>query len=209
MNRNKLSAENIYEKLKEVDWGNSTGETMFKMAEIEFTVKKPDTIGLILQEWLKEYFDKNNIYYRENVDTQKFPDFYLSESNELNLLEVKSFKFSGNPAFNIANFDSYCRSISKKSFWLDTDYLIFGYVIDNKGKIKIKEIWLKKIWEITGLTKDQTLIVQKKDNKIYNIRPNLKFKNNKTVDFTNENDFVKALYFTYREQNGEKKLVNG
>lgn len=56
MNRNKLSAENIYEKLKEVDWGNSTGETMFKMAEIEFTVKKPDTIGLILQEWLKEYF---------------------------------------------------------------------------------------------------------------------------------------------------------
>lgn len=32
MNRNKLSAENIYEKLKEVDWGNSTGETMFKMA---------------------------------------------------------------------------------------------------------------------------------------------------------------------------------
>lgn len=118
-----------------------------------------------MQEWLKEYFDKNNIYYRENVDTQKFPDFYLSESNELNLLEVKSFKFSGNPAFDIANFDSYCRSISKKSFWLDTDYLIFGYVIDNKGKIKIKEIWLKKIWEITGLTKDQTLIVQKKTTK--------------------------------------------
>ena len=142
---------------------------MFKMAEIEFTVKKPDTIGLILQEWLKEYFDKNNIYYRENVDTQKLPDFYLSESNELNLLEVKSFKFSGNPAFDIANFDSYCRSISKKSFWLDTDYLIFGYVIDNKGKIKIKEIWLKKMGN-NRLTKDQTLIVQKRTT-IYNIRP--------------------------------------
>lgn len=32
---------------------------------------------------------------------------------------------------------------------LDVDYLIFGYDMDDNGNVTIKDLWLKKVWQIT------------------------------------------------------------
>jgi len=43
--------------------------------------------------------------------------------------------------------------------------------MDEKGNIEIKNIWLKKIWEICGPSGSYPIKVQQKRKMIYNIRP--------------------------------------
>ncbi|WP_196761227.1 NgoBV family restriction endonuclease [Streptobacillus moniliformis] len=143
-----LTANKIFFKLKSIDWTKAKGIISFNLADINVTINTNDTVGLILQAWLKEYLNKNNILFREPSNTQEFPDFLLSHSNIENLLEIKSFNFSKSPTFDIANFDSYCDSIKENPYRLDADYIIFGYDMEKTGIITIKDIWLKKIWEI-------------------------------------------------------------
>ena len=50
--------------------------------------------------------------------------------------------------FDIANFESYCKSLSENPERLYADYLIIGYEL-KKAKLTIKDVWLKKIWEIS------------------------------------------------------------
>ena len=137
-------------------------------------------------------------------NTQQFPDFFLdNDKPEEHMLEIKSFNYNRYPAFDIANFDSYCNELKQKPYCLYADYLIFGYTM-NDGLISIQKIWLKKIWEITGTSKKYPLKLQVKQNKIYNIRPNSNFKYDKECVFKNETDFLKALLKTIKLEKGEK-----
>lgn len=204
MNKTIITGRCIFEKLKKIEWNKNKGKIEFAMANIKSTVKTTDIIGFILQNWIKDFFEEHNIYYREPINTQSFPDFYLSEKDDKNLLEIKTFCFDRTPAFDIANFESYCDSISRESYRLDADYLIFGYIIDENGLVEIKKIWFKKIWEISGVSERYPLKTQVKRGMIYNIRPNTDFKYDRKGPFSNKEDFVEALYLTLEQYKGKK-----
>ncbi len=199
---NILSANKIFNKLNNIDWKSTNGYITFNLADIGVILNTTDTVGVTLQSWLKQYFIKENIYFREPLNTQEFPDFYLSKSNEENLLEVKAFHYCKSPAFDIANFESYCDSLKTKPYRLFADYIIFGYEMDNSGKITIEDIWLKKIWEISGSSAMYPLKTQVKRGMIYNIRPNSAFKNYKPSIFNDSKDFIEAIYKTLQLYKG-------
>lgn len=80
-------------------------------------------------------------------NTQAFPDFLLHKSrNDIGLLEIKTFDSQKSANFDIANFDSYRRSLLSEAYRLDADYLIFAYELDSNGFLTIPKIWLRKIW---------------------------------------------------------------
>lgn len=194
--------EDLVDKLKK-DLKNKEGKITFNLAGISITIKTNDIVGLTLQSWFEEYLNKNNFSYLRPSNTQQFPDFYLSDTNpNENMLEVKTFNCNYTPSFDISNFDGYYNEIREKPYSLYANYLIFGYIMDD-GIISIKKIWLKKVWEIAGTSKKYPLKVQAKRNKIYNIRPNTMFKNDKGIVFNNEIDFLKALFETIKLDKGE------
>jgi hypothetical protein len=121
-------------------------------------------------------------------------------------LEIKAYNFDATPAFDIANFDSYCRSLETKPYRLDADYIIFGYKM-KVGIITIKGIWLKKIWEIAGASKRFALNTQVKQNVLYNIRP-YNFSTDKKPVFETKEDFLKAVYLTIGEYHSTEKAIS-
>jgi type II restriction enzyme len=110
----------------------------------------------------------------------------LEESNDKGLLEIKTFNANATPAFDIANFDAYCKSILKQPERLDADYLIISYkMIDSK--LAIDNVWLKKVWEIAGTSETNIVHLQIKNKKIDNIRP---------VEWLNYSSKIKNKPFT-------------
>lgn len=49
-----------------------------------------------------------------------------------------------------------------KFFLGDVDYLIFGYDMGDDGVVTIKDVWLKKVWEITRPMEDWSVNLQVK-----------------------------------------------
>jgi len=164
-----LNAQQLYEKLYPNVVGKF-GQTSFTLNKLSVTINTKDSIGNMLQDWIETWANSNSIYLRANPSTQEFPDFYLSQSNEENLLEIKSFDYNASPNFDIANFETYVRSLLTSPTKLDADYLIFGYSLNN-GQLKIEGLWLKKIWELSTYSNNWTLKLQVKQGTIYNIRP--------------------------------------
>lgn len=199
----KVTSNEIHEDLIKNVKGKE-GTIYFSLADICLTIDKTDTVGKTLQEWLREYIHSNKYYFREPDNTQAFPDFFLSEKNDENLLEIKSFHYSNSPAFDIANFDSYCAKIENEPYCLYADYLIFGYEMIN-GNITIEDVWLKKIWEIAGTSKRFPLKTQYKRGMIYNIRPSSEFKYYRQPVFEDEIKFLKAVEGTIRQYHGDDK----
>ena len=191
----KLTAKQLYDRLNDSLLGE-VGEIVFDLAGVSVKIDTTDSVGITLQSWLKQYLSDNNIYFSQPLNTQEFPDFFLDNSMEKNLLEVKSFNCNATPAFDIANFDSYCSSIKNKPYHLDADYLIFGYVMNDKGDITIKKLWLLKVWQIAGTSDRFPLKTQVKKDVIYNIRPNSDFKKDKAGVFKSKDDFLYAIYET-------------
>lgn len=199
MSKRYITASSLFNELKNINWKGSKGSIYFSIVNTTVKITHTDIIGNVLQDWVKNYFITNNIYYREPLNSQEFPDFFLSNSEDVNLLEVKSFNYNRNPAFDIANFSSYCEAIAFEPHKLFADYLIFGYDFDDNFDIEIKDIWLKKIWEIAGTTsngKYPPLKTQVKRNMIYNIRPNSDFKHNSQGPFQDIASFLTAIYCT-------------
>lgn len=168
----KLTAQQLYHKLvHEYQLIGEVGNIKFTVKDLSILIKAKDTVGNLLQEWLKAWFVKSEIEFLENDNTQTFPDFLLNPDNpKTGLLEVKSFDFDRGPGFDLANFDSYCTSLLENAYRLDSDYLILAYQM-NDGIISIKDVWLKKIWELACPSGTYPLKVQEKKSVIYNIRP--------------------------------------
>ena len=135
----------------------------------------------ILQEWLKGWLHQNNIEYSLNNDHPLVPPFVFldPEDKKHNLMEVKAFNYAANPGFDIADFRMYEREIKEKPWMLDVDYLIFGYDMSNDGVVTVKNLWLKKVWEIcrpmlSGSGKNKViwpLNLQIKQGVVHKIRP--------------------------------------
>jgi len=200
----KINANQLYNKLMSLNLSTMAGKIVFNLAGVSVTIDKTDTVGNTLESWVKQYLIDNNIYFIEPLNTQEFPDFYLDDINpHQNMLEVKAFNYNATPAFDIANFESYCASVKVKPYRLDADYLIFGYLMNSDGLIHIRKLWLKKIWEIAGTSKRYPLKTQVKRGMIYNIRPNSNFKNGTPSPFKCKEDFIRAMYGTLALYKGE------
>lgn len=187
-----MSARKLYDKLMQTGIISAKGETYFELHGIKTVIHDSSIVGNVIQEWLKSFMDKHDIQYRLKLNTQEFPDFLMNEhSDEVDLLEVKCFKKS--PNFDVANLQSYARSLLEKPYRLDADYLIIEY-IDVHGGIIIKHIWLKKVWEICCASERSPLKTQVKQGFPYNIRPATWYSTrSKFKPFSSRKEFVLAL----------------
>ncbi len=189
-----ITANQFYNELIIDNIRGSTGGIVFNLKNINVTVNSKDSIGHMLQDWLEKWAESKDIYIRPNPATQAFPDFYLSESSEDNLLEIKSFDHSASPNFDIANFETYVRALSENPKKLDASYIIFGYTL-NSGQLTIQDVWIKKIWEMSTSSNNWAIKLQVKQGTIYNIRP-VTFTStspNVAQPFTNKLLFLEAI----------------
>lgn len=169
----KLTPLQVFEKLINEDKIlEASGQIIFDFSDVSIIVHQRDVVGNILQEWLEGWLKKRGIDYDVNENTQMPPDFFLDKSNhKKGLLEIKAFNFSAGPAFDIADFRMYEEEIREKPWMLDVDYLIFGYDMSDSGIVTVKNVWLKKVWEICAAAKDWPLKLQVKKNVVHKIRP--------------------------------------
>ncbi|MBP7732957.1 MAG: NgoBV family restriction endonuclease [Caldisericia bacterium] len=181
------------------------GSIEFTLANIKTIIGDINIVGNVIQDWLKEFFNKNSIYYRIPSNTQEFPDFLLNtDSDKLDLLEVKCFTKS--PNFDIANFSAYCRSLICNAYRLNSDYLIFEYSQCDNKMIEIQNIWLKKVWEICGSSERAPINLRWKQNQIYNIRPIRWFSDkNKNKPFKSRLEFINALESVLKQDSHYQK----
>ncbi len=171
----KLTPQEVYEKLLYDDnILQLEGQIRFFLGDVDIVVKQKDVVGNIIQEWLQGWFTKRGIEFALNDNTQMPPDFYLNPMDKTcDLLEVKAFNRKAEPGFDIADFRMYEEEIVDKPYMLHVDYLIFGYEMSEDGVVTIKDLWLKKVWEITRCMKKWPLNLQVKANVVHKIRPGI------------------------------------
>lgn len=194
----RMTAKQIYdtllndEKIKDLN-----GQIKFTLGKVDIIVKQRDVVGNIMQEWLQGWFEKNNIEYKPNPNSQMPPDFFLSDDETKDLLEVKAFNHKATPGFDIADFNAYSEEIIKKPYMLDVDYLIFAYDMSDNGIVTIKNMWLKKVWQLTRRMENWPLNLQIKDNVVHKIRPGVWYsEKSDSLDypiFNSLEDFISAV----------------
>lgn len=193
----RLTAQQVYDRLINQDKIlELEGNIKFYFGDISIIVKQKDVVGNIIQEWLQGWLDKNDIEYAPSENTQMPPDFFLNPGDRtMNLLEVKAFNRSANPGFDIADFRMYEEEIIDKPYMLDVDYLIFGYDMSKDGVVTIRDLWLKKVWEITRRMSDWALNLQIKQGVVHKIRPGVWYSKQKGnfPMFSSLEDFISAV----------------
>lgn len=195
----KLTPSAVYNKLTEPDASGKnifsySGKITFDFGSIQTTIKQKDVVGNIIQEWMQSWLQKNNIEHSPNPNPQMPPDFYLDNDDKTqNLLEIKSFDASKNPNFDIADFKMYEKEIIKSPYMLNTDYLIFSYKMDDNGEVKIENLWLKKVWQITRPAKNWPLNLQVKNDVVHKIRPATWYSKRAIQPFKSLVDFLSAV----------------
>lgn len=169
----RLNALKVFEKLLDEDkLLEIEGQIKFFLGDVDIIVKQKDVVGNIIQEWLQGWMDKRGIEYALNDNTQMPPDFFLNPDDKTtDLLEVKAFNRSASPGFDIADFRMYEEEIIEKPYMLNVDYLIFGYDMSDDGIVTIKDLWLKKVWEITRRMDGWSINLQVKQGVVHKIRP--------------------------------------
>jgi len=201
-------ATNLFNLLKQNGIIGAEGTIQLELLGTEVDVNDKSAVGNLLQEWLGEWMNLNGVYNHVNSNSQLFPDFYLSEDDKTDLLEVKTFDYVEAPNFDVAQFDAYTRSVTINAYKIDADYLIFGYSLSS-GVIKINDIWLKKIWEITCPSGEYAIRTNVKQKKIHNIRPyNFKSMSNGFQPFNSRIAFITAIKETLTKYTGNSVLAD-
>ncbi len=168
----KITAEQLYEKLvNDYQLIGQKGKISFTLKDITVEIETKDTVGNLIQEWLKAWMISQSIEFGRPSHSQDFPDFLLDADNPTTgLLEVKTFDYAKSANFDVANFMAYRRSVLAHPYRLDSNYLIIGYKMTGNN-LEIAGVWLKKVWEITGPSEDWPLKCQVKQGEVVNIRP--------------------------------------
>ena len=191
----RLTAQEVYDKLINEDQIlQLKGQIRFYLGDVDIVVKQRDVVGNIIQEWLQGWLDKRGIEYALNDNSQMPPDFFLNPDDETTgLLEVKAFNRNASPGFDIADFRMYEEEIQKKPYMLHVDYLIFGYDMSDDGIVTIKDLWLKKVWEITRAMNDWPINLQVKKYVVQKIRPGVWYTEKGRIMFESMEDFIAAV----------------
>ena len=193
----RLSAQEIYDRLLNVDHIlELEGQIKFFLGDVNIIVRQKDVVGNIMQEWLQGWLDARGIEYAPSENTQMPPDFFLNPDDRTKgLLEIKAFNRNGTPGFDIADFRMYASEIQEKPYMLDVDYLIFGYDMSDDGVVTIKDVWLKKVWQITRRMENYPINLQVKEGVIHKIRPGVWYGESITdyAIFDCLEDFISAI----------------
>ena len=193
----KVNALKVFEKLLDEDkLLEIEGQIKFFLGDVDIIVKQKDVVGNIIQEWLQGWMDKRGIKYALNDNTQMPPDFFLNPDDKTSdLLEVKAFNRSTSPGFDIADFRMYEEEIIEKPYMLNVDYLIFGYDMSDNGIVTIKDLWLKKVWEITRRMDGWSINLQVKQGVVHKIRPGVWYSDRpgNIPMFKSMEDFIAAI----------------
>jgi hypothetical protein len=206
----KFSAKDVYNELVKKDKIlELTGQIRFYLGKVDIVVKQKDVVGNIMQEWLEGWLKKRGVEYAVNPNSQMPPDFFLDVKDDThNLLEIKAFNSDASPGFDIADFTMYSEEIIREPYMLDVDYLIFAYKMGEDGVVTIKDVWLKKVWEITRRMADWPLNLQVKKDVVHKIRPGVWY-SKKPRDFkmfTCLEHFLSAMEETvYQNEDTRKK----
>lgn len=181
-----------------------TGKT--RKLNIKKQIMRPGSVGQIIEEWLSAYMDDKKIYYRAQK-SQESPDYFLNKStNKRDLLEVKVYGKSA--AFDLGTVRGVCNTLPEEVYKLDMDYLIIHYSMDDAiGDIVIKDVWLRKIWQVAGkeTTSPYRLSRQVKNNQVTTIRPVGIKRPNPKAQFLSLEEYLYALYIEYTEIEKTKK----
>ena len=170
----RLTAAEIYDLLVNKEGIlTAKGQIRFHLLSVEIVVKHKDVVGNIIQEWLEGWLKEHEIEFLPNPNTQMPPDFFLNiDDKTTSLLEIKAFNRESSPAFDIADFKAFTNELIEHPYHLETDFLIFGYSMDPEtGDVIIKDLWLKKIWEITRPMANWPITVQYKNGILQKMRP--------------------------------------
>ena len=193
----RLTSQEIYDKLVNDDKIlELQGQIKFFLGDVSIIVRQKDVVGNIIQEWLQGWMDKRSIEYAPSENTQMPPDFFLNPDDRTkNLLEVKAFNRSASPGFDIADFRMYEEEIIDKPYMLDVDYLIFAYDMSEAGVVTIKDLWIKKVWQITRRMEKWPINLQVKQNVVHKIRPGVWYSTKKSnyPMFRCLEDFIAAI----------------
>ena len=193
----KVNALKVFEKLLDEDkLLEIEGQIKFFLGDVDIIVKQKDVVGNIIQEQLQGWMDKRGIKYVLNDNTQMPPDFFLNPDDKTSdLLEVKAFNRSASPGFDIADFRMYEEEIIEKPYMLNVDYLIFGYDMSDNGIVTIKDLWLKKVWEITRRMDGWSINLQVKQGVVHKIRPGVWYSDRpgNIPMFKSMEDFIAAI----------------
>ena len=184
------------------------GRLSFGGVEVDLA-KSCDVMGFVLKQWLEGWLKKRGVEYAVNPNSQMPPDFFLDVKDDThNLLEIKAFNSDASPGFDIADFTMYSEEIIREPYMLDVDYLIFAYKMGEDGVVTIKDVWLKKVWEITRRMADWPLNLQVKKDVVHKIRPGVWY-SKKPRDFkmfTCLEHFLSAMEETvYQNEDTRKK----
>jgi type II restriction enzyme len=182
-------AQEIFAKMQSEKITSFSGNISFTLGNRTVQLETMDIVGGAIQEWFGDWLKYHKFQFTTPTNTQSFPDFILGPTD---YLEVKCFNFSAGPAFDIANYGAYIESLLINPERLDATYLIFGYSMTNKV-IKIEEIWMKNIWEISGPSETNILEIQKKRGEPVNLRPK-KWYVAQNKNFASKSQFVDALH---------------
>ena len=193
----RLSAQEIYDRLLNDDHIlELKGQIRFFLGDVNIIVRQKDIVGNIMQEWLQGWLEAKGIEFAPSENTQMPPDFFLNPDDRTKgLLEVKAFNRNGSPGFDIADFRMYAAEIQEKPYMLDVDYLIFGYDMSADGIVTIKDVWLKKVWQITRRMENYPINLQVKEGVIHKIRPGVWYSERATdyAIFDCLEDFISAI----------------
>ena len=194
---NLLTAYELY-KLLIFDYRvkSLTGCVNFQLGSIEVRLQRRDIVGEVIQKWVCEWLARTRIDFVENPLPQRPPDIYLNPGNlRSDWLEIKAFNRNDSPRFSIAAFNFFLEDTIRRPWHLDADYLIFGYTMNTEtGDLKIKDLWLKKIWEITKPMSEYSLTVKTANGICKEIRPCTWYANRSGVKvFESLEDFLSAF----------------
>jgi hypothetical protein len=186
------NSERLYQLLLESSFVGAKGEASFTLQNLTTPIQDKSVFGNLIQEWLKVFMQQNQTPYRLVANTQAFPDFLMhATSDEEDLLEVKCFTKS--PNFDVANFQAYARSLLENPYRLNAHYLLIEYTALDEGLV-IENLWLKKVWEITGGSERAAVKIQWKQGNPVNIRPSVWYSTSTQYpSFTSRKEFVQAL----------------
>jgi hypothetical protein len=195
----------LVQKLKSAGLVGAKCTSSFSLLGVTVNGLDKSVVGYVLQGWLAEWMRTNHFYFRTPSNTQDPPDFFLTTKNSEGLLEVKTFDGTKSANFDVSNFEAYLQLLIDSPSHLYADYLILSYVADTSNEVEVKEIWLKKIWEITGPSGAFSIKVQQKRNVIYNIRPSTwASRTAKYQPFGSKDKFLEGLYWTLNVYRGSK-----
>lgn len=193
----RITALGVYDKLLHEDRIKTiNGQIRFSLGDVSIVVKKKDVVGNILQEWVEGWLRARGYDYEPNPNTQMPPDIFLSPGNyRENLLEIKAFNREVSPAFDIADFKAFVPELIARPYHIYTDFLIFGYTMNmNTGDVVVRDLWLKKIWEITKTMSNWPITVQYKNGILQKMRPGNWFtKKGSTQMFECVEDYLAAF----------------